>query len=86
MTDNKHYVHDGIEVVKTGRTAKKSFKKQGTSSQKSIEFVLYEIKPYEAPGLFNRNADQEPKWVKWVKSEELYEIIEQNSNEAQPAE
>lgn len=53
------YVHDGKEVMMTGRTAVRETSRR--------QHVLYEIKPIDVEG-------SDPKFCKWVKIEELYEI------------
>lgn len=59
------YVHDGVEVELTGRTAKKDTLKRTTRGRISGVDVLIEITP----------VDKETgSWKKWVKKEELYEI------------
>lgn len=64
-SENKTYVHDGVEVVKTGRVAKKERATTGRRVTGSAS-LLYEITP----------ADRESgSWKKWVKESELYEIV-----------
>lgn len=60
-SNKKTYVYEGVEVIKTGRTASRS------TARKRI--TLYEIKPYD-----NENGS----WSKWVKYDELYEILGEN--------
>lgn len=64
---DKKYVHEGIEVVKTGRIAKKERQTAGRRATGGPT-IIYEITP----------ADREcGSWKKWVKDVELYEIVEQ---------
>jgi len=59
------YIHDGVEVKKTGRVATKS-----TMRNNSIHFQIVEITP----------IDKSYNWTKWVRPEDLY-IITNQSNE-----
>jgi len=62
----KKYVHDGVEVVKTGRIAKKERQTTGRRAAPAPS-VMYEITP----------ADKETgSWKKWVRDSDLYEIVE----------
>ena len=58
MTDNKRYVYDNVEVVKTGRTASKPLR-----SGKVDE--LYEVTPIDT--IIG-------SWKKWVRDAELFEV------------
>lgn len=61
------FVYGGQEVVLTGRVATR------TTARK--EHKLHEIKPADV-------EEEDPKFCKWVKFEELYEIQENiNNNE-----
>lgn len=63
---SKKYVHVDIEVIKTGRVAKKERRTTGRRVAAG-ESVLYEITP----------ADPETgSWKKWVRETDLYEIVE----------
>lgn len=63
---DKKYVHEGTEVVMTGRMAKKERQSVGRRA-KATASLLYEITP----------ADQEAgSWKKWVKIADLYEIVD----------
>ena len=61
------YIHDGVEVVLTGRLARREGKhvRSRTRSQPLID-VLVEIEP----------VDKNIEWKKWVKKEELYEVTD----------
>lgn len=63
---SKSYVHDGKEVVATGRTAIRT-------SSRGREHVLYEVKPADM-------EDNDPQFCKWVKLEDLYHIREDEVN------
>ena len=54
------WVHDGVEVVKTGRIAQNT-----TRSGKPLELV--EVTPLDQRMVGT--------WKKWVKESELYEVI-----------
>jgi hypothetical protein len=61
MTDNtKTWVHDNVEVTKTGRTAQNK-----TRSGKPLELV--EITPVDQRMVGT--------WKKWVKDTDLYEVM-----------
>lgn len=59
------YVHNGKEVVLTGRTASRK-------TSRAVH-VLYEIKPIDV-------QSNDPQFCKWVKMEELY-VIDTPDNE-----
>ncbi len=59
MTDT--YVHDGVEVVLTGRTALRKTKRK--------EYLLHEIRPSDVDS-------NDPKFCKWIQLSELYLIQE----------
>lgn len=63
---SKSYVHDGKEVIATGRTAIRTLKG-------GREIVLYEVKPADM-------EDNDPQFCKWVKLEDLYHIQEDQIN------
>ena len=65
---DKKYVHDGVEVVKTGRIAKREQAPMRASRRAApTPSVLHEITP----------ADKESgSWKKWVRETDLYEIVE----------
>lgn len=54
------YLLDGLEVVFTGRTAKRTLKNDKID-------IRFEIKPANS---------KEGSWKKWVKESDLYEIEE----------
>lgn len=59
------YVYGELEVVLTGRVAKKEGKRTSRRTSTPKVDIKYEIKP----------ADEEAgSWTKWVHLEELYEI------------
>jgi len=58
MTNKKTYVYDSVEVVCTGRTAKRKLKNHKTDEK-------LEIEPAKS---------SEGTWKKWVRQAELYEI------------
>lgn len=58
---NETYVYDGTEVKKTGRVAKRSVARPKGDP---MIFMLVEITPIDGTG-----------WTRWVKTDELYEII-----------
>lgn len=64
------YVHDGVEVKKTGRRAQKQLtaaqKKLAARSSREIPFVV-EIVPLTA-------SKDDKDFAKWVREDELYEI------------
>ena len=69
-TKNKAYVHEGVEVVLTGRIAKKEKKRptgrRGMSTTVPSIDLIHEITP----------KDREVgSWKKWVKMTELFEIV-----------
>lgn len=71
MTD---YVWNGSEVRMTGRQAKKETNIKAVRSGKSRQSIdiLYEIEP----------ADKEDgSWKKWVRKEELFEIVNEPTSE-----
>jgi hypothetical protein len=61
---SKSFVYDGVEVTLTGRKAKKDKvrRNQIISSE-----TIVEIAPKDKDG---------PTWKRWVRTTELYEIIE----------
>ena len=61
--DTKTYVFDGTEVKKTGRRAQRKMTPIGAKEPKIFE--LLEITP----------SEESDGWKKWVRAEELYEII-----------
>lgn len=63
MSDVKTFVFDGVEVVKTGREAKKVVPAIGKGQPRV--FLLYEITP----------KGEDDGWKKWVKMDDLWEII-----------
>ena len=65
------YVHNGIEVVTTGRTAHKKIEGRGRRVASRID-LLHEITPADA---------EQGSWKKWVRKEELYQITENNNND-----
>ena len=58
---NKSFVFENIEVVPTGRIAKKTIE----LSTRSLIEILVEIKPMDPTA---------PQWKKWVKRTDLYEV------------
>jgi hypothetical protein len=65
MSERTTYVHDGTEVVLTGRTAVRKIQTPGSSVPK--EFKKVEITPLEF-------VDAGGGWKKWVDPSELFEI------------
>lgn len=62
---NTTYVHGGIEVTLTGKTATRKIPARGRAPERAD--TLYEITP----------ADKESgSWTKWVRKDELYIINE----------
>lgn len=60
MSDDKSYVYENAEVIKTGRTASKELRSGKVD-------VLYEITPkHSTTG----------QWRKWVKNSDLFEVNE----------
>ena len=70
MTE-KTYVLDGVEVALTGRKAHKEWKQivRGREIPR-VDFIV-EVKP----------VSKDMDWKKWVKKEELYEVIEEKQQE-----
>lgn len=64
-TNSKKYVYDNVEVVMTGRTAKKE-RRTTTRRTAAAPSVLYEITPANL---------ESGSWKKWVKMSDLYEIV-----------
>jgi len=62
----ENYVYDGVQVVKTGRTAVKKHPKK----QELIIDTLVEISPTDAESF---------KWKKWVRENDLFKIIDTNT-------
>jgi len=62
---SKTYVHDGKEVVLTGRKARKK--------TRSKEIELFEIKPKDV-------TSKDASFCKWVRMTDLYEIVEDDGN------
>lgn len=62
---NKKYVYQELEVVLTGRVAKKEGKRTSRRTTAPKIDIKYEIKPAD---------DEAGTWTKWVHLEELYEI------------
>ena len=56
---NKTYVYDGVEVVLTGRKAKKP------SNVANRVLVLYEVEPLDKESI---------QWKKWVSTRDIYTI------------
>jgi hypothetical protein len=63
MDNTKTYVHDGVEVILTGRVA---ISEKKMASGKVIRSELVEVKPIKKPGV--------PVWEKWVKPKDLFEV------------
>lgn len=59
------YVHEGIEVGLTGRTAKKEATRRTTRGKVPSIDILVEITPIDK---------ETGSWKKWIKKEELYKI------------
>ena len=59
----KSFVFDGVEVVKTGRQAKRTIPSVGKGEPRV--FTIYEIVPKDDPD----------GWKKWVKMDDLWEIV-----------
>ncbi len=66
MSDDVSYIYDGVEVIRTGRTATKNFTNKMTRSQTSIELRLYEIQPLD--------VSTHGSWKKWVSLDDLFTI------------
>ena len=64
---SKVYVHDGKEVVLTGRKARKSVRKKLQE--------LVEIKPKDV-------TSNDTSFCKWVRRIDLYEIVEDDETES----
>jgi hypothetical protein len=56
------FVYDGVEVVKTGRTAAREMRAVGNRDPKKL--ILVEIKP----------VDTDLDWKKWVDPNQLFII------------
>lgn len=65
MTETK-YVHDGMEVILTGRIAYKT-PRNGRTVEKNKRPKLVEIEPMDRGNISANNK-------KWVGADELYEI------------
>ena len=67
---DKSYVHEGVEVVLTGRVAKKEMKRAVTrrTAAKAVnqDGLIYEITPKD---------NEIGSWKKWVKMSDLFEIV-----------
>jgi len=63
----KTFIHEGIEVRRTGRSAKKT---GPTTTRRTAptEIIIYEITPADA---------ESGSWKKWVKLTDLFEIVEE---------
>ena len=57
------YVYGGLEVLMTGRKAKKK-RKRGRRTASDDDIVLYEIK----------SVDPKVEFVEWVSKDELFEV------------
>jgi len=68
---NKTYIHEDNEWVLTGRVAHKKGVKVDRGISVPHEETLVEIR------LLNTEAGN-PNWTKWVKTEELFEIVIEN--------
>lgn len=58
------YVFEGIEVVLTGRTAKKKAGRATSKNQESLMEIIYEIEP----------VDKVVNWQKWVSKDDMFEV------------
>jgi len=66
----EQYVYNGAVVVMTGRKARKDQEAMtATRRRTAIVDELYEITPLDK---------EEGSWKKWVRMNELYEIVEGN--------
>lgn len=75
------YVWNGSEVKLTGRIAKKEGKRtvsgrSGRGGFRSID-MLHEIEPADK---------QDGSWTKWVRKEELYEIVDEPNDTGETSE
>jgi hypothetical protein len=68
IENDKHYVYHDTEVKLTGRTAIKRKRSGRNAGQVSAE--LYEVTPADI---------EEGSWKKWVRPDDLYEIIGKQS-------
>jgi hypothetical protein len=59
LDPNKTYVYDGVEVVLTGRKAKKP------SNVANRMLVLYEVEPKDKESI---------QWKKWVSTRDIFTI------------
>jgi len=64
------YVWNGSEVMMTGRTARKEGNSVATRSGRTVRRIdiLYEITP---------TNNEDGSWKKWVRKDELYEIVDE---------
>lgn len=60
LDPNKTYVYDGVEVVLTGRKAKKP-----SNVAKGTMLTLYEVEPLDKESI---------QWKKWVSTRDIYTI------------
>lgn len=67
----EQFVYNGAIVVKTGRKAKKDTEALTTRRTRTTTTdELYEITPFD---------QEEGSWKKWVRLNELYTIVEDNT-------
>lgn len=70
-----NYVYDETEVKLTGRKAKKAVPAQAQQRRRAAtaasEKILYEVTP----------IDSTFEWKKWVAMDELFEVIEDETND-----
>ena len=67
------YVYENTEVKKTGRIAKKESKLYKRSERTPTRIdILHEITPVD---------DEIGTWKKWVRDEDLYEILQGKNND-----
>lgn len=64
-SDAKTYVFEGLEVILTGRTAKRELKGSGRAASR-ID-TIHEITPANK---------EDGSWTKWVRMSDLYEVEE----------
>lgn len=65
MSDQITYIHEGIEVILTGRTADRKLKTSSKYTKNPRVDTLHEITPHDK---------EVGAWKKWVRLTDLYEI------------
>lgn len=67
--EKQHYVYDGNEVIKTGRTAIRNETRNTSRRTARRVDVLHEIQPANI---------EDGSWKRWVKKEDLYLIVDED--------